>query len=554
MNRFADLLEALVFTPSRNGKLRLLEAYFRETPDPDRGWALGALSGGLDLPAITPSLIRRMAEARTDPTLFALSHDFVGDLAETAALIWPEGAAPAPDPAAADPAPTLPGLFPDEEAALAPLPDADPPLSAVVARLRALPPSAAPARREAALAALFDRLSASARFALIKLCTGGLRVGVSAAMTRAALARLGAPTAEDIEAVWHGQEAPYTGLFAWIEGGPPPKVDAELAFRPMMLANPLEPADRAGMDPAAHAAEVKWDGIRVQAASAAHGRRLFSRTGEDLSGAFPDLLAALDRHGCVDGELLVEEDGEIAPFAALQTRLNRKAPTRAMLAEKPAVMMVYDLLHDGTEDLRDLPWEARRKALEAWIARPGSERLRLSPVLEAADWDTLEARRAAARGAGEEGLMLKRRDAPYRSGRPAGLWWKWKREPLRFDCVMMYAQRGHGKRSSFFSDYTFGVWDGDALVPVGKAYSGFTDAELAELDKWVRANATDRFGTVRGVKPGLVLEIACDALSEAPKRRGGLSMRFPRVARIRWDKPIAEADRLETLRRAAGLD
>ncbi len=524
MQPFAHLLERLVFTPQRNGKLALLKRYFAETPDPDRGLALAALSGELELPNLTPSIIRGVAEARVDPVLFRLSYDFVGDLAETVALIWPD----APEP-----------------------PGPAPRLSEVVATLQATSRSDRPAR----LAELFDRLDASGRFALIKLCAGGMRVGVSARLARTALAEgFGRPLAR-IEELWFALSPPYLGLFRWLEGGPEPEADLSLAFRPMMLSNPLDEARLGDMAPAEYAAEIKWDGIRVQAAATAEGRRLYSRTGEDVGPAFPDLIEAMDWQGCVDGELLIVEDGEPRPFADLQKRLGRKRVTGRMLEDLPAHIRVYDLLHDGEEDLRHLPYDARRARLRAWLSRRRPPRMDLSEELPFADWEALAAIRAGQRAEAQEGLMLKRRDAPYTGGRPVGPWWKWKRDPLSADCVLMYAQRGHGKRSSYYSDYTFGAWEetaeGPRLTPVGKAYSGYTDAELLELDRWVRNNMTERFGPVRAVKPGLVLEVAFDAVQVSARHRSGVAMRFPRIKRIRWDKPAEEADRVETLRALA---
>ncbi|MEO0681832.1 MAG: cisplatin damage response ATP-dependent DNA ligase [Pseudomonadota bacterium] len=528
MQRFAALLEGLVHTPQRNGKLALLRAHFRQAPDPDRGWALAALAGTLELPNITPSLIRGLVEDRVDPVLFRLSYDFVGDLAETVALIWPPARAAAPPPA----------------------------LGETVDALRA----AARATRPALLAGLFDRLDSSARFALIKLSTGGLRVGVSARLAKQALADEFDRPLERIEELWFALSPPYADLFAWLEGGDEPAADLSLAFRPMMLANPLEGPhlDKIFAEPACDwAAEVKWDGIRVQAAATDQGAALYSRTGEDVAPAFPDLLDRMQWRGCVDGELLVVVDGQVQPFAALQTRLNRKRVTARMLQDAPAHIRAYDLLHDGEQDLRPLPYADRRARLAAWAERWRPDRLDISLEVPFDDWTALAARRDAARGAEEEGLMLKRRDAPYLSGRPVGPWWKWKRDPLTADCVLMYAQRGHGRRSSFYSDYTFGAWqdtpDGPALAPVGKAYSGYTDEELARLDKWVRANMTERFGPVRAVAPGLVLEVAFDAIQPSPRHRSGVAMRFPRIKRIRWDKPVEEADRLDALRALAGL-
>lgn len=526
MRAFADLLERLVHTPGRTAKLALLRAHFTAQPDPDRGWALAAFAGALDLPAVKPAVIRALAEARTDPVLFRLSHDFVGDLAETVALIWPAPADPAPPPR----------------------------LSEVVAALQ----SASRAARPDLLAGLFDRLDPSARFALIKLTTGAPRVGVSARLARQALADAFGRPLERIEELWFAVPPPYGPLFAWLEGGPEPDADLALAFRPMMLAQPLDEGRLADLVPAEHAAEMKWDGIRVQAVAGPGGRRLYSRTGEDIGPAFPDLLAAMDWHGAVDGELLVvDPEGRPRPFADLQTRLNRKRVTAAMQAAAPAHLRAYDLLFDGAEDLRPLPYDARRARLAAFLDRHRPARLDLSAEIPFADWEDLARLRDAARAEGEEGLMLKRRDSPYLAGRPTGPWWKWKRDPLSADVVLMYAQRGHGKRSSFYSDFTFGAWaegpDGPVLAPVGKAYSGFTDAELARLDTWVRAHMTERFGPVRAVTPDLVLEVAFDAVQPSTRHKSGVAMRFPRIKRIRWDKPAAEADRMETLRRMAGL-
>lgn len=539
MTPFARLLEALLFTPSRTAKLRLLAAYFRETPDPDRGHALAAFTGGETVPAVTPSVFRGLVEARVDPVLFRLSYDFVGDLAETVALIWPATPSPA----------------------------ATPSLGEVVAMLTATPR----AGRGAVIADLFDRMGPSERFALVKLCAGGLRVGVSARLAKTALAEMGGVPLERIEELWHGLAPPYAPLFRWLDGGREPAVDLALSYRPMMLAHPVEaylytPAESrenaetgaetlarldARLRPGDWLAEWKWDGIRVQAVATAAGRALYSRTGEDLGPAFPDLLSVLDRPGCIDGELLVARDGMVAPFADLQKRLNRKRPTARDMAERPALIRAYDLLHDGKDDLRPLPFAERRARLEAWL-RP-SPRLDLSPLVPFDDWAMLAALRDGARDAAQEGLMLKRAASPYVGGRPLGEWFKWKRAPLTVDCVLVYAQRGHGKRSSFYSDFTFACWRegpaGRELAPVGKAYSGFTDAELSRLDKFVRDNTVERYGPVRAVRPDLVFEVAFDAVQASTRHKSGLAMRFPRIRRIRWDKPAAEADSVDMLLR-----
>jgi DNA ligase-1 len=321
-------------------------------------------------------------------------------------------------------------------------------------------------------------------------------------------------------------------------------------FRPFMLAHPLE-GD--AIDLADYAAEWKWDGIRVQLVHVAGHTRLYSRAGDDITGAFPDVAEAFDVAGVLDGELLVRGDfqgGEAASFNALQQRLNRKSVSAQALRDYPAFVRLYDILFDGREDLRPLTWTERRARLEAFLPRLDPVRFDLSALIDAPDLTTLEQWRLGARDAAIEGLMLKRRDSPYLPGRKTGLWYKWKRDPLVADCVMMYAQRGHGKRSSFYSDYTFGCWtDEGELLPVGKAYSGFTDEELAWLDRFVRHHTVNRFGPVREVEKTLVLEVAFDSIHESKRHKSGLAMRFPRISRIRRDKPASEADRIETLRR-----
>ncbi len=401
---------------------------------------------------------------------------------------------------------------------------------------------------------LLDRLDGSGRFALLKLVTGGLRVGVSARLAKQALADFGARDVTEIEELWHGLGPPYVPLFAWLTGtGPRPAAAAATPFRPVMLSHALEETEFAKLDPADFAAEWKWDGIRVQAAADAHGRRLWSRTGDDISRAFPDLVDALDFDAALDGELLVRrDDGSIATFSDLQQRLNRKTVTPAQLRRYPAHLRAYDLLQDGPRDLRPLPFAERRAALEALVPRLDPARFDLSPLLPFATWDDLAALRAAPSDPIIEGVMLKRRDSPYVPGRPKGLWFKWKRDPHIVDAVLIYAQRGHGKRSGFYSDYTFGVWAEDGtLTPVGKAYFGFTDEELAQIDRFVRNNTTDRFGPVRAVRAepdhGLVLEVAFEGLQRSTRHRSGLAMRFPRIARLRWDKLPRDADTLETL-------
>jgi DNA ligase-1 len=276
-------------------------------------------------------------------------------------------------------------------------------------------------------------------------------------------------------------------------------------------------------------------------------RRIYSRSGDEVTRVFPDIAESMGFDAVLDGEMLVLRGDAVMPFNDLQQRLNRKSVTRKMLAQYPAHVRLYDILAEEGEDLRRLGFEMRRARLEAWYDRVRPAGMDLSPLVPFADWPDLAALRDGARANGIEGLMLKRADSPYVPGRPKGPWFKWKRGALTADCVLMYAQRGHGKRSSLYSDYTFGAWRGAELVPVGKAYSGFTDEELLLLDRWVKAHTVNRFGPVRVVEPGLVLEVAFDSVHRSTRHKSGLAMRFPRIHRIRWDKPFKEADTVETL-------
>ncbi len=517
MKRFAALLDRLVYTPARNGKLALMADYFRTVPDPDRGWGLAALTGEVTLDYAKPALVRNLTVDRTDPTLFALSYDYVGDLAETCALLWPDNAGEGPAPR----------------------------LTEILETLQRTSKAETPRR----MAGWLDRLDATGRYGFLKLLTGGLRVGVSARLAKTALAEtFGKPVAE-IEELWPSLAPPYASLFAWLEDrAPPPSPEAAPRFRPFMLAHALE--DQSELAGHEWQVEWKWDGVRVQFVAEHGAKRLFSRTGDDISGAFPDLLEGVHLDAVVDGELLVRgADGHAAPFNDLQQRLNRKTVTAKMLADYPAFLRAYDILVEGGEDVRGLPLAERRARLERLIAAHPGERIDISDVLTLPDSEALARLQAEARTLGREGLMLKRRDSVYTAGRVKGLWYKWKRDPHTADAVLMYAQRGHGKRSSFYSDYTFGVWRGDELVPVGKAYFGFTDEELKRLDKWVRDHTVQRYGPVREVEKALVLEVAFDSVHPSGRHKSGLAMRFPRISRIRWDKPAAEADRLEALAR-----
>ncbi|HVM22927.1 MAG TPA: cisplatin damage response ATP-dependent DNA ligase [Sphingomicrobium sp.] len=532
MRAFSQLLDDLVYTRSRNTKLKLIGDYLKETPDPDRGYGLAALTGSLDIPAVKHAAVRAIAEERVDPVLLYMSRDYVGDMAETVALLWPTAADGVPE-----------------------IDDATLPISEAVERLR----SASRLEAPRVLAGMLDHLDASGRFALLKLATGELRVGINARLAKQAFADAFGLEVEAVEEVWHGLAPPFAELFDWAEGraGQPAVRDLPV-FRPFMLAHALENT-RVSLDD--YAAEWKWDGIRVQLVHAGGQTRLYSRTGDDISHSFPDIAQAFGTPGVLDGELLVRgEDqgitevhgGAAASFNALQQRLGRKTVSQKMLTSYPAFVRLYDILFDGGEDLRELPWTERRKRLESFTAQLDRDRFDVSQLIDAKSFEELEELRLSARDVAIEGIMLKRRDSPYVGGRRAGLWYKWKRDPLTADCVLMYAQRGSGKRSSYYSDYTFGCWnEAGELLPVGKAYFGFTDEELKWLDRWIRGHTVQRFGPVREVEKSLVLEVAFDSIHASTRHKSGLAMRFPRISRIRTDKPAAEADRIPTLRSLA---
>lgn len=624
MRAFARLLDCLVYTQSRNRKIALLGHYFRTAPDPDRGWALAALTDGVPIRLPLRRMLADLVLRFIDPVLYRLSRDYVGDTAETVSLLWPDNrsfALPKPNPSISsslleptqldlgltptpDPSPQGGGeiggagrAFPHGTAeshgargtpvqgeakaaktgatSSSPLPSTgrgrgwgdhgevghnsgEAPELSLGAVIEAMADGSTAERTER-LGRLLDQLDATGRWALLKLIGGAPRVGVSARLARTALAESYGRDVSEIEEIWHALSPPYLDLFQWLDGrAERPDPGVKPVFRPVMLAHPIEEEDWPRLSPEDFAAEWKWDGIRVQIAARGGEVKMFSRQGDDISGAFPEIRSAFHGHDCVvDGELLVMRDGEIAPFNDLQQRLNRKTVTPKMMQLYPPHVRLYDLLFDGHEDLRALSFEERRGRLEAWHAKHHPRLTDVSPLVEFKTFAELGELWSSARAEGIEGLMLKRRASPYQAGRVKGEWFKWKRAALTLDCVLMYAQRGSGKRSSYYSDYTFGVWKTDEngerqLVPVGKAYSGFTDEELLELDKWIRGHTTETFGPVRAVEPELVFEVAFDAVQPSTRHKSGVAMRFPRIHRIRWDKPAAEADTLESVVRLVG--
>ncbi len=514
---FSDLLEKLVFTSSKNSKIELIVDYLKHTKDPDRGYAIAAITNGLIFNNLKPSHLKELVQSKVDPVLFKISYDYVGDLGETISLIWPENKN---------------GKIPK------------------LSKLINLIKNKSKNDVKQLIINLLDISSPNQRWALIKLLTGGLRVGVSSKLAKIALAKYGCKDVTEIEEIWHGLKVPYIELFKWLDmKATKPKISQNKIFNPMMLSNPInEKKDLKIITPNNFFAEWKWDGIRVQLVSDIKEKRMFSRTGDDISEAFPEIIQKMNGFGVLDGELLVGHKFIPLPFNSLQKRLNRKKVSNKMKSEFPAFVRVYDILFYNKLDLRRAPLFKRREKLKQWLKENKNECIDLSNLINFKNIDELKRIKDSLSNESEyEGLMIKEKNSFYISGRPKGLWFKWKRNPLFLDTVMMYAQRGHGKRSSYYSDFTFGIWNETEIVPIGKAYTGFTNDELNTLDNWVRSNTVKRFGPVREVKKELVVELAFDSVNKSTRHKSGFALRFPRIHRIRWDKNPIDADNLQIL-------
>ena len=517
MKQFTQLLSDLILTTSRNRKVDLLCSYFGETNCPERGIAVAAIVGDLEFKFIKSSFLKDLMNMQIDPKLFSYSYDYVGDLAETIALLWPQKSK-----------------------------DEIPGISEVFEKLK----NSSKEELKITIPKLLDNLSSDERWAFIKLFTGGLRVGVSARLIKQALAKFGGTELEEIEKIWHGLKAPYSNLFLWLEGKEEkPHVSHENIFHPMMLANPLnEERELPKINPIDFIAENKWDGIRVQISSSDGHCKLFSRTGDEISNSFPDLQQVIEGNFVFDGELLAGKNNIPGTFNDLQKRLNKKNPSDKFMAANPVFVKIYDVLFFKGADQRDKTLQERRALLVDFFKNAKGP-LFISDTIRFKNYQDLVSIKDKISEEYAEGLMLKNIHSFYVSGRPRGSWFKWKREAKILDAIIMYAQRGHGKRSSYYSDFTFGVLDMTGkLVPIGKAYSGFTDLELVKLDKFVRNNTIGRFGPVREVNKTLVVEVAFDRLMESKRHKSGVAMRFPRFSRIRWDKPAAEVEKLEYIR------
>ncbi|MCT0217462.1 ATP-dependent DNA ligase [Synechococcus sp. CS-1329] len=544
MRHFCALYEQLDGSPGTGARVAALEAYLGAVDPADGAWALSLLLGQRRRRLITGRRLREIALAASGlpAWLFDDCHAQVGDSAETIALLLPQLALPEAEPIERSLAEWMGQRLP-AIAALEPAAQAE----AVLGAWASLPPGQA--------------------FLFNKLLSGGLRVGVSTGLVTRALARLaGLEEAEIAQRLMGGLEPTakaFSALLAPAAAGA--EVPASRPY-PFFLASPLDPAQLQGWDPAQWRAEWKWDGIRGQLIRRAGSSFLWSRGEELVNESFPELVSlgeALPEGTVLDGEVIVWENGEERPqgFAALQRRLGRRSVGASLRRQCPVAFVAYDLLEAAGADRREEPLQQRLQRLEALVAAVAEgdhaerQRLRLSAGLALGDWQELEQQRGRARERGAEGLMLKRLASPYRSGRRRGDWWKHKLEPLHLDAVLLYAQAGSGRRANLHTDYTFALWShppgstspGEPqLMTFAKAYSGLNDAEITELDRWIRRHTTERFGPVRAVEPLLVFELAFEGLQASKRHKSGLAVRFPRIARWRRDKPAAEADSLES--------
>jgi DNA ligase-1 len=541
MKDFAALFAALDATTSTRKKTDALLAYFRRAQPADAAWALYFLAGGKPRQTVPTALVRTAARecAGIPEWLFDESYDVVGDLAETVAHVLPP-------PAQAIEVPLHLWV---EERLLA---------------LRGQPPEAI----SAALKGWWDELDTPGRFLLTKLIGGSFRVGVARNLVVRALAEAAGLDAKLLAQRLMGytdkNHAPDAARFELlVDPAHQPQGESGQPY-PFFLAHPLQaPVETLG-ELAHWQVEWKWDGIRAQFIRRGVQSWLWSRGEDLLNGRFPELDAmhALLPDGTVlDGEIVVWRDGRVQPFAELQKRIGRKNVTKKILADLPVAFVAYDLLEVDGEDVRAWPQAERRARLEAVVASAGSPpngALQISPLVHASDWAALAALRDESRARGVEGFMLKQRAGRYGAGRTkdVGTWWKWKIDPYTVDAVLIYAQSGHGRRANLYTDYTFAVWDGvsdDAanprrLVPFAKAYSGLTDDEMRRVDQRIRQTTTEKFGPVRSVTPTLVVELGFEGIQASPRHKSGIAVRFPRMLRLRWDKPVDEADSLDVLR------
>lgn len=527
MKAFALLWERLDASAKTSVKIAALAEYFANAPADDAAWALSHLLGDRPRRLVSSAHLREWAAASAGipAWLFEECYETVGDLAETISLLAPAGAAGESQPVGPATGRSLTWWI--EQRLLS---------------LGGLEPEA----QRQALVETWSSLGDTERFLWNKLITGAFRVGVAKGLVLKALERVTGVRTPVLAHRLMGEWKPSAAAWADLIRGDERDAEHSRPY-PFLLAHPLEGEVAELGSREEWQVEWKWDGIRAQLVRRGSSCFLWSRGEELITERFPELVEAarsLPPGTVLDGEILVQRDGEIGSFAMLQRRIGRKRVGATLLREAPVVFFAFDLLEDGGLDVRTSPLAQRRVALERILG--AGDYLVVAPfVTEGGGWPAVEAARAESRQARAEGLMIKRLDAPYGVGRERGSWWKWKIDPLTLDAVLIYAQRGHGRRASLYSDYTFAVWNGDELVPIAKAYSGLTDAEITEVDRFVRRNAREKFGPVRSVTPELVFELAFEGIQLSSRHKSGLAVRFPRIVRWRRDKKAVDADRLE---------
>lgn len=526
------LYDTIDATTATTVKVAALVSYFRDAPAADAAWAVAFLVGRRPKRLVrAPDLRTWAAEAANVPAwLFEECYAQAGDLAETISLLVPEREAHIDGADGAH--------------------DEGPFAWWVEERLLPLARTAPDAQRDALLDT-WHKLAGTSRFLFNKLLTGSFRVGVSDGLVVRALSQVSGISGETIAHRLMGQWEPTAAWYAQLVSTETTDADWSRPY-PFYLAYPFESELETLGSAAEWQLEWKWDGIRAQLVRRRGRTFLWSRGEELLAGRFPEVEAGaewLPDGTVLDGELLAWRDGKPLPFSELQRRIGRKTVGKKLLADVPCHLLVYDCLEYDGQDIRDRTMIDRRAIADATVTRlPGGASMGLSPILDIATWDDVRAARARSREMNAEGLMLKRRSSPYGVGRKVGDWWKWKVSPLTVDAVLVYAQSGHGRRAGLYTDYTFAIWDGDALVPFAKAYSGLTDAEIRKVDAFIRRNTVEKFGPVRTVKPELVFELAFEGIQRSTRHKSGIAVRFPRIARWRIDKPASEADTLSTVK------
>ena len=511
MIKFSKFLDDLLLNPSTKKKIKIIVQYFNSLEITEKEIALSILSKNFSTRFVKPNDIKVMIKGKVPDELFSYSYDYVGDLAETFSLLWPKKKEKK----------KISFLF----------------------FMKSINKYNNKKTLLNFLERTFDNTSSNEIYAIIKILTGGLRVGVSEGILKECLVEIGVRNKFEIEEYWHAFSPSFKNFFSWLNGeSPPENINKKELFHSFMLSDTFDENLITKLNIKDYLCEFKWDGIRAQIVVSNSGK-IYSRNGEDITNSFPELNIKSNKFSVIDGELVVKRNGKILSFNDLQKRIGRKKVNSRIIDEYPAHFLAYDILFMNDFDCRNLDLANRKIELESLLKNLKVSNISLSPLINFNSWNDLKNIRNKSLNNHIEGIMLKKKNSLYLRGRPKGCWYKWKRNPFFIDFIIMYAQRGHGKRSSFYSDFTFGCWTDNSfknLVPVGKAYSGFTNEELKNLDKWVRTNTLERFGPVRSVKSGLVVEIAFDNINFSTRHKSGVALRFPRFSRIRWDKPTNE--------------